>query len=344
MRILFPFFCPVHPTLPQAIFFPKIPSFWDLRSTLSSIKKATCRLGFSPQERKEHPFFLARKKRDQEPKNELQRQQIARTAPKNCLNNSRAPPHKTWVSLLLVFQIEWVFDYTYETTQIPYTCCSTKGRLTAQTKNMAKSSFSAYLLPANLLRIAVNSFFAKNSGKSNGGFSEGGFSNNRFLLKPDVAIASEVSILNKNSRAVTDFHAKKTQHIQLFENPLPGTPHSRFPKNLSKKADFSDFCRDVKDFSNWIAGVWRKPVGLHLHSIEITLTTLIFLPFLAFLDFLAFFVARNFLAFLSVFPFFPRDFRGSAPRKNPCFFGWFSLLFPKKQGKEDQGIFRYLRN
>ena len=61
------------------------------------------------------------------------------------------------------------------------------------------------------------------------------------------------------------------------------------------------------------------------------------LPFLAFLDFLAFFVARNFLAFLSVFPFFPRDCRGSAQRKNPCFFGWCSLLFPKKQGKEDQG-------
>ena len=27
-------FGPVHPTLPQAIFFPQIPSFWDLRSTL----------------------------------------------------------------------------------------------------------------------------------------------------------------------------------------------------------------------------------------------------------------------------------------------------------------------
>ena len=61
------------------------------------------------------------------------------------------------------------------------------------------------------------------------------------------------------------------------------------------------------------------------------------LPFLAFWDFLVFFVARNVLAFLSVFPFFPRDFRDSEERKNPCFFGWFSLLFPKKQGKEDQG-------
>ena len=36
------------------------------------------------------------------------------------------------------------------------------------------------------------------------------------------------------------------------------------------------------------------------------------LIFLAFLDFLALFVARHFLAFLSVFPFFPRDFSGSA--------------------------------
>ena len=39
-----------------------------------------------------------------------------------------------------------------------------------------------------------------------------------------MAIASEVSILSKNSLAITDVHAKKTQHIQLFENPLPGTP------------------------------------------------------------------------------------------------------------------------
>ena len=54
-------------------------------------------------------------------------------------------------------------------------------------------------------------------GKSNGGFSEGGFPINRSVLKPDVAIASEVSILSKNSLAITDFHAKKTQHIQLFE-------------------------------------------------------------------------------------------------------------------------------
>ena len=55
------------------------------------------------------------------------------------------------------------------------------------------------------------------------GFRKGGISNNRFVLKPDVAIASEVPILSKNSLAITDFHAKKTQHVQLFENPLPGT-------------------------------------------------------------------------------------------------------------------------
>ena len=32
-----------------------------------------------------------------------------------------------------------------------------------------------------------------------GGFWKGGFSNNRFVLKPDVAIASEVSILSQSS-------------------------------------------------------------------------------------------------------------------------------------------------
>ena len=65
-----------------------------------------------------------------------------------------------------------------------------------------------------------------------GGFSEGGFSNNKFVLKPDVAIASEVSILSKNSLAITDFHGKKTQHVQLFENPLPGTPPFAIPKQF----------------------------------------------------------------------------------------------------------------
>ena len=68
-------------------------------------------------------------------------------------------------------------------------------------------------------------------GKSNVGFSEeGGFSNNRFVLKPDVAIASKVSILSKNSLAITDFHAKKAQHVQLFENPFLEPPHSIFPR------------------------------------------------------------------------------------------------------------------
>ena len=65
-----------------------------------------------------------------------------------------------------------------------------------------------------------------------GGFRKGGFSNNRFVLKPDVAIASEVSILSKNSRATTDFHAKKMQHAQLLEDPLPGTPPFAISKYL----------------------------------------------------------------------------------------------------------------
>ena len=63
-----------------------------------------------------------------------------------------------------------------------------------------------------------------------GGLGKGGFSNNRLVLKPDVAIASEVSIPNQNSLAITDFDAKKTQHVQLFENPLPGTSPFAIPK------------------------------------------------------------------------------------------------------------------
>ena len=74
-----------------------------------------------------------------------------------------------------------------------------------------------------------------------GVFGRGGFSNNRFVLKPDVAIASEVSILSKNSLAITDFHAKKTQHVQLFENPLPGTPPFAIP-NFSLCSKTSLFC------------------------------------------------------------------------------------------------------
>ena len=53
------------------------------------------------------------------------------------------------------------------------------------------------------------------------------------------------------------------------------------------------------------------------------------LPFLAFLEFLVFFLSKEFLAFFSVFPFFPRDFRGSLGIKNPLSFGWFSLPFSK---------------
>ena len=39
-----------------------------------------------------------------------------------------------------------------------------------------------------------------------------------------------------------------------------------------------------------------------------------------------------------MFPFFPKDFRGSLAKRNPRFYRSFSLLFTKKkQGKEDQG-------
>ena len=78
-------------------------------------------------------------------------------------------------------------------------------------------------------------FWAQNRENQMGGVRKGAVSNNRFVLKPDFAITSEVSILSKNSLAITDFHAKKTQHVQLFENPLPGTPPFAIPNKMQEK-------------------------------------------------------------------------------------------------------------
>ena len=55
------------------------------------------------------------------------------------------------------------------------------------------------------------------------------------------------------------------------------------------------------------------------------------------MEFLVFSPCEEFLVFLSVFPFFSRDFSGSVGIKNPCFLGGFPGHFPKKQGKEGQG-------
>ena len=62
-----------------------------------------------------------------------------------------------------------------------------------------------------------------------GVFGRGVFQIPDYSPQSDIAIASEVSILSKNSLATTDFHAKKTQHVELFENPLPGTPPFAIP-------------------------------------------------------------------------------------------------------------------
>ena len=53
---------------------------------------------------------------------------------------------------------------------------------------------------------------------------------------------------------------------------------------------------------------------------------------------LLFSFARNSLFFLIVFPLFPRNFRASEERKNPCFLDGFPCLFQKKPGKEDQDL------
>ena len=69
------------------------------------------------------------------------------------------------------------------------------------------------------------------SGKSNRGgvFGRVGSCHSRFVLKHDVAIASEVSVSSKNSLAITDFLVKNTELVKHCENPLSGTPQSMPP-------------------------------------------------------------------------------------------------------------------
>ena len=60
-------------------------------------------------------------------------------------------------------------------------------------------------------------------------------------------------------------------------------------------------------------------------------------PILAFFDFLAFFRFPISLAFLCVFPFFSKDFRGSAKRKTLAFFGGFPCFFQESKGWRVRG-------
>ena len=62
------------------------------------------------------------------------------------------------------------------------------------------------------------------------------------------------------------------------------------------------------------------------------------LPFLVFFEFLVFFPCEEFLVFLSVFPFFSRDFRGSVGIKNPCFLGGFPCDFQKNKERKDRVV------
>ena len=62
------------------------------------------------------------------------------------------------------------------------------------------------------------------------------------------------------------------------------------------------------------------------------------LPFLVFLEFLGFWPCKEFLVFLSVFPFFSRDFRGSVGIKNPCFLVVFLATFQKNKERKDRAM------
>ena len=60
------------------------------------------------------------------------------------------------------------------------------------------------------------------------------------------------------------------------------------------------------------------------------------LPFLVFLEFLVFLLCEEFLVFWGVFPFFSRDFRGSAGIKILVFLVVFLAFFPKNKERKDR--------
>ena len=113
---------------------------------------------------------------------------------------SAETPHFVQINVFAVWPLR--LDRKYTTLALKTWGFSKKvGRVSKTQKRIYKTPAPGHPLPK--------------LGKSNGGFSEGGFSKNRFVLQPGVTIASEVSILSNHSLAITDFHAKKTQHVQL---------------------------------------------------------------------------------------------------------------------------------
>ena len=72
----------------------------------------------------------------------------------------------------------------------------------------------------------------------------------------------------------------------------------------------------------------------------LVLPCLLFLVFF-FFGFPCFCRSKDFLAFLPVLPFFPKDFRGSATIENPCFFGGFPCRSPKKARKRRSGFLSF---
>ena len=86
--------------------------------------------------------------------------------------------------------------------------------------------------------------------ESNGGFSEGGSCNNRFALKPDVAIASEVLNSSKHSLAIIDFFAKRTQLDNYCGKP---------PSWNTPIRDFQISVMQCKSFIDLLMGLFRGP-------------------------------------------------------------------------------------
>ena len=91
-----------------------------------------------------------------------------------------------------------------------------------------------------------------------------------FSSNPEVAIASEVSILSKNSLAITDVLTEETQLVNYCENPFLEPPHSRIPTESGHGSP-----RNV-DFSGWRTGRESPAEGLLARIQEVYAGTLVY--------------------------------------------------------------------
>ena len=126
-------------------------------------------------------------------------------------------------------------------------------------------SFCCHIAVFSCGLLAVFSLFcacAMHRENRMGGFRRGGSCNNRFVLKTDVAIASEVSNFSKNSLAITDSSQREPSLPTIAGKPPLGTPPSAIPNQAGtiKHSASNNDTKTVWEFDfNYVATSLHKP-------------------------------------------------------------------------------------